>query len=83
MLIFASNKQDEDMKDLFDWTSSHKEMIKPYVYLNYASGDQDVYGDVDLQRYWDVKNKYDPQNLLGKHWAGGFKLPRMPQHDEL
>ncbi|KIY63021.1 FAD-binding domain-containing protein [Cylindrobasidium torrendii FP15055 ss-10] len=83
LFVFDSYSPDNHMRDLVDWVSTHTEMVKPFIYMNYASGDQDAYKGMDLQRYWDVKEKYDPENLLGKHWSGGFKLPHFIQHDEL
>lgn len=49
----------------------------PYIYMNYASLDQNVYagyGARNVQRLKQIKAKYDPQNIFGRLWRGYFKL---------
>jgi FAD/FMN-containing dehydrogenase len=49
----------------------------PWLYLNYALPWQKVYesfGDANHQKMKDVKKRYDPNNVFGRLWPGGFKL---------
>lgn len=74
---------DVHLKELVQWTeTSFPELVKPFIYMNYASSEQDVYRGLDLRRYWDVKRRYDPSDRFGRHWAGGFKLPVFSGRDD-
>jgi hypothetical protein len=49
----------------------------PFIYMNYASLDQDVYagyGKGNEARLRHVKEMYDPDDVFGKLWRGYFKL---------
>lgn len=49
----------------------------PFIYINYASLEQDVYsgfGQKSLNRLKVTKKKYDPLNVFGRLWPGYFKL---------
>lgn len=48
-----------------------------FIYMNYASQDQDVYagyGKANVDRLKAVQNKYDPQGVFKKLQPGYFKL---------
>ncbi len=77
-----SSDPDIPMRNLVDWTEKQVRHVTPFIYMNYASGHQDVYRGTDLKRFWETKRKYDPLNFFGQHWAGGFKLPSRLQRDE-
>ena len=50
---------------------------EPFIYINYASLDQDVYngyGKENVRMLRKTKEKYDPQNVFGRLWPGYFKL---------
>jgi hypothetical protein len=53
-------------------------ILDPFVYLNYANGEQSVYegslAPEDMKRLRDVQKKYDPEGVFAKLWKGGFKL---------
>ncbi|KAF9049573.1 FAD-binding domain-containing protein, partial [Hymenopellis radicata] len=82
LLLFMSSNPDVPLRKLVDWTEKQTPHVKPFIYLNYASGDQNVYRGTDLKRFWKVKHKYDSLNFFGQHWAGGFKLPSLLHRDE-
>jgi hypothetical protein len=45
--------------------------------MNYALGSQDILnsiGSANEAKMVKVQKQYDPQNLLGKYWIGGYKL---------
>lgn len=53
-------------------------LLEDFVYMNYASGEQDalmksVSAD-SVSRMLDVQKQYDPGNVFGTLWSGGFKL---------
>ncbi|KAJ7250653.1 hypothetical protein C8J57DRAFT_677911 [Mycena rebaudengoi] len=48
-----------------------------FLYMNYALGSQDILnsiGSANEAKMVKVQKQYDPQNLLGKYWIGGYKL---------
>ncbi|KAJ7278946.1 hypothetical protein C8J57DRAFT_1465194 [Mycena rebaudengoi] len=48
-----------------------------FIYMNYALGSQDIMSSVGSSneaKMVKVKNQYDPQNLLGRYWVGGYQL---------
>ncbi|KAF9258567.1 FAD-binding domain-containing protein [Marasmius fiardii PR-910] len=64
------------------WTevsTRERGVFNRFVYPNYASGNQDVYVEslskASLAKMMKVKQKYDPENVYGRLWKGGFKLP--------
>lgn len=63
-----------------DWaenTARGRGLLTDFVYMNYALGSQDVLGGIgkeNLSRMRKIKNTYDPHNLFGKYWKGGYKL---------
>lgn len=59
--------------------ASQRGVLNQWLYLNYADGSQPIYeqiGDSNLERLQKAKSAYDPSNLLGQLWRGGFKLPQ-------
>lgn len=79
------NKSDDDlvlgtMKQTLERVKQEaksKEMLVPYVYMNYAFSHQDPvgsYGDENKERLHGVSKKYDPEGLFQKGCPGGFKL---------
>ena len=49
----------------------------PFIYMNYASLDQDVYagyGAANRERLMKIKDAYDPEDVFGRLWRGYFKL---------
>ncbi|KAJ7068998.1 hypothetical protein B0H15DRAFT_138774 [Mycena belliarum] len=70
----------EKMLELMEWverTARARGLLHPFIYMNYASGQQDVMGGIgaeNLQRMRRAKTLYDPENQFGKYWKGGFKL---------
>jgi hypothetical protein len=51
----------------------------PFIYQNYASADQDVfggYGKENLQKLVEIHQKYDPQGVFTRLQPGYFKLPK-------
>lgn len=58
-------------------TAKDRNLLDPWVYLNYALPTQspyDSYGAENVQQLKAIKEKYDPSNNFGKLWSGGFKL---------
>ncbi|KAF9461950.1 hypothetical protein BDZ94DRAFT_1195506 [Collybia nuda] len=66
--------------DVMDWMTSEAKkrgLLSKWLYLNYARPDQDVYGSFGKENHQQMKaiqKKYDPENVFGKLWPGGFKL---------
>ncbi|CZS89550.1 uncharacterized protein RCO7_02532 [Rhynchosporium graminicola] len=57
----------------------------PFVYLNYATKDQDPissYGRVNVQRLKAASRKYDPDQVFQRLVPGGFKLPDGEGNDD-
>jgi len=55
-----------------------KGLSHPFIYMNDAQGHQKVfagYGQKELKRLKQVREKYDPQRLWKKGLVGGFKIP--------
>lgn len=53
--------------------------LDPFIYLNYANGEQPVYENAvtpeDLKRMLHVRDMFDPKMTFDKLWKGGYKLP--------
>lgn len=53
-------------------------LLEDFVYMNYASGEQDAFmksvSTDSVSRMLDVQKQYDPGNIFGRLWSGGFKL---------
>ncbi|KAK7460695.1 hypothetical protein VKT23_009410 [Stygiomarasmius scandens] len=71
------------IRDLEIWseeTAREGGIFSNFLYLNYAHGEQPVYtrsvSKKDLVQMMSVKRKYDAEDVLGRLWAGGFKLPK-------
>lgn len=83
-VFWADGKDDEvmsqkthDLTILFESMARERDLLHPFIYMNYASGSQNVYGGLGEENYGklkEVKNKYDPDNVFGRYWFGGFKL---------
>ncbi|ESK85734.1 fad binding domain-containing protein [Moniliophthora roreri MCA 2997] len=71
---------DQWIRDLIAWgteESKARGLEAPWLYLNYVLPWQPVYesfGAANLQKMKDLKNQYDPENVFGRLWPGGFKL---------
>lgn len=63
-----------------DWMereAQRRGLLSRWLYLNYARPDQPVYesfGEENHAELKSIKEKYDPENILGRLWHGGFKL---------
>ncbi|KAJ7765655.1 hypothetical protein B0H16DRAFT_1523874 [Mycena metata] len=58
-------------------TARERGLLHPFIYMNYASGMQDVMGSLSEEnraRMQKIKDVYDPENRFGLYWKGGFKL---------
>jgi hypothetical protein len=68
------------LEDTIAWgiqTAKSRNLLDPWVYLNYALPTQspyDSYGAENVRQLKAIKEKYDPSNNFGKFWSGGFKL---------
>ncbi|ESK95421.1 fad binding domain-containing protein [Moniliophthora roreri MCA 2997] len=55
-------------------------LLNGFVYLNYANQRQKVYersvSKDNLAKMIGVREKYDKENVFGRLWRGGYKLPR-------
>ncbi|KAK7043920.1 hypothetical protein VNI00_008086 [Paramarasmius palmivorus] len=71
---------DQWIQDLIAWgteESKARGLESPWLYMNYALPWQKVYesfGSANHQKYKDLKAQYDPENVFGRLWPGGFKL---------
>ncbi|KAJ8501508.1 hypothetical protein ONZ45_g12134 [Pleurotus djamor] len=57
-------------------TAGERGILNRFIYMNYALDTQPVlesFGQENFNRMKEIKNKYDPENLL-KLWKGGWKL---------
>ncbi|KAJ7605457.1 hypothetical protein DFH06DRAFT_1348718 [Mycena polygramma] len=67
-------------QDIIAWGTEEakkRELFEPWIYLNYALPDQDVFasfGAANEQKMISLKKQYDPENVFGQLWPGGFKL---------
>ncbi|KAJ6606019.1 hypothetical protein DFH09DRAFT_1119069 [Mycena vulgaris] len=70
----------EKMHEHWSWaqhTARERNLLHPFIYMNYASELQDVMGSVgteNLRKMRSIKDLYDPHNGFGTLWKGGFKL---------
>ena len=63
-------KQAEDM-------AKDRDLLDPFIYMNYAFGGQDVlgsFGAENLGRMRKIQSVYDPKGDFAKLWKGGWKL---------
>ncbi|KAF5340904.1 hypothetical protein D9758_012165 [Tetrapyrgos nigripes] len=86
-IISWRNKADDEamynaIRKLTTWgedTARQRGIFNSFIYLNYASDEQPVYARSvnrdDLARMRKVKLTYDSEDVLGRLWKGGFKLP--------
>jgi len=60
--------------------SSRRGILYPFTYLNYASEEQDVYGETltkeNLSKMLEIQAKYDDGLKLSTLVPGGIKLPK-------
>jgi hypothetical protein len=58
--------------------SQERGLFHPFIYMNYASGSQDVMtrstSHETLQKMRNVKKMYDHEGTLDQLWHGGFKI---------
>lgn len=55
------------------------DVVSPYLYLNDADGDQDVfagYGQDNVRIMQAIRSKYDPGNVYTDQMPGGFKVAK-------
>ncbi|KAJ7142101.1 hypothetical protein C8R43DRAFT_581140 [Mycena crocata] len=82
--LWSDAADDQIMKDTvheyWRWaerTASDRDLLHPFIYMNYASELQDVMGSVGEENKLQmrrIKELYDPENRFGACWKGGFKL---------
>ncbi|KAJ7437430.1 hypothetical protein B0H11DRAFT_2107138 [Mycena galericulata] len=82
--FWASPEDDESIKqktrELLSWaesTARERGLLKPFIYPNYALGIQAIFkgfGQQNLEKMRRVRDVYDPRNVFGRYWRGGFKL---------
>ncbi|ESK85740.1 fad binding domain-containing protein [Moniliophthora roreri MCA 2997] len=71
---------DQWSRDLLTWgaeESQRRGLGSSWLYLNYALPWQPVYesfGAANHQKLKDLKAQYDPENVFGQLWPGGYKL---------
>ncbi|KAK7460697.1 hypothetical protein VKT23_009412 [Stygiomarasmius scandens] len=74
------NQATRDLETWSEEAARERDIFSNYLYLNYANGEQPVYArsvsKKDLAKMMSVKRKYDAEDILGRLWAGGFKLPK-------
>lgn len=67
-------------QEFYDWSENmarERGLLARFLYMNYALGTQDVIGSVgedNLKRMREIQRAYDPDDVFGKYWKGGFKL---------
>ncbi|ODA83553.1 hypothetical protein RJ55_02067 [Drechmeria coniospora] len=89
MIVQLAIKWDDDLvDDLVEASSAEfissvesmaksRQLLKGYVYMNYAGRSQHVlerYGEQSYRRLKETANKWDPEGLLQKLWKGYFKI---------
>ncbi|KAG9220192.1 hypothetical protein CCMSSC00406_0007113 [Pleurotus cornucopiae] len=68
------------VRKVINWATQEakkRNVLHPWLYINYALPDQDVYssyGRDNIKVLKQIQAKYDNKNLLAKLWKGGFKL---------
>lgn len=75
----VARKKSFSMKREFEKFASREENgLLDFVYINYASGLQDVvetYGSDNVCLMWEVSKRVDPDGVFQNRQPGGFKLP--------
>lgn len=70
----------EKMAEHSSWietTARKRGLLHSFIYMNYAAGSQNVYdglGAGNREKMVEIKERYDPENVFGRYWRGGFKL---------
>ncbi|KAJ8508277.1 hypothetical protein ONZ45_g9436 [Pleurotus djamor] len=82
--VWASESDDVAMESavrgVIAWATQEAEsrdVLHPWLYLNYALPDQNVYpsyGAANVQHLKDIRSVYDADNTFSELWKGGFKL---------
>ncbi|KAJ8482389.1 hypothetical protein ONZ45_g14965 [Pleurotus djamor] len=82
--VWASKSDDAAMeaavRGVIDWATAEakrRNVFHPWLYSNYALPEQKVYpsyGADNHRRLKLIKRRYDPSNVFGRLWKGGFKL---------
>ncbi|KAJ7446929.1 hypothetical protein B0H11DRAFT_2083860 [Mycena galericulata] len=83
-LFWTDPADDEIFNNTFEtftvWAqqeATSRGFMTPFIYMNYALGTQDVMASVGSQnekKMRQIKSTYDPKDLFGKFWVGGYKL---------
>lgn len=79
------NASDDDsiqaaLKNVIDWATdaaTERGLLNPWLYINYATPIQPVYEgypEVNVNKLKVLKAQYDPDDILGNLWKGGFKF---------
>ncbi|KAJ7605452.1 hypothetical protein DFH06DRAFT_1348713 [Mycena polygramma] len=85
LISYSTNAEFDDAliewhHEVMDWMiaeGQRRGLLSRWLYLNYARPDQDVYasfGEDNHAAMKRIKEEYDPGNILGRLWHGGFKL---------
>jgi hypothetical protein len=64
-------------RQLCNDTLTERGLLNNFNYINYAFGTQDIYdgyGAENVDRMRSIKDQYDPEDVFGRLWKGGFKL---------
>lgn len=60
-----------------EWKARERNLLRGYVYMNYAGQTQDVlrtYGKKNYHRLKSIAKKWDPEEFLQRFWRGYFQL---------
>ncbi|KAJ8457726.1 hypothetical protein ONZ45_g18199 [Pleurotus djamor] len=82
--VWASEADDSAMENavqgVIDWATQEakrRNVYHPWLYSNYALPGQQVYPSYGADNYLRLKGiqtLYDPENVFGRLWKGGFKM---------
>ncbi|THU85295.1 FAD-binding domain-containing protein, partial [Dendrothele bispora CBS 962.96] len=82
--FWMGNLDEDDIQSklaqLLNWgrtTAEQRGLFNQWIYLNYASPDQDPYAGIptaNAQRLRDIRQSVDPDGVFKSLWPGGFKL---------
>ncbi|ESK88811.1 fad binding domain-containing protein [Moniliophthora roreri MCA 2997] len=73
----ALNEWHHEVTDWMTEQARERGLLSNFLYMNYARPDQAVFESYGAESHAElkaIKQKYDPENVFGRLWPGGWKL---------
>ncbi|ESK85741.1 fad binding domain-containing protein [Moniliophthora roreri MCA 2997] len=85
LVTYSTNPENDDAlvewhHEVIDWMTEQardRDLLSDFLYMNYARPDQAVFESYGADNHAElraIKQKYDPENVFGRLWPGGWKL---------